>query len=96
MSGITELDNQYLEILSQPNVRLIKALKTIKSPKKSSYFLSRLDDAKKLGDEWEGRDIQYYHMNKMLEEEKNKKQEKNNENHIKLAHKKRIFNQNNP
>jgi hypothetical protein len=113
MENTEDIDNnEYIEILSQPNVNFIRALKQIrkkeitpfkniiytaddssrklpsidlheaprrgsdsnlyryKRENKPSYFIKKINDAKKLGDEWDGRDIRYYETNKILEANK--------------------------
>lgn len=68
------MEPEYAEILSQSKIKCIRELKNMKtSSKKESYFMKKLNDAKKLGEEWEGRDIRYIMWYNQLEKEKENK-----------------------
>ena len=86
------IDNHYIELIQQPNVSLVRALKNLKNKEieierekgRKSYFKKKLGDAKKIGDEWEGKDLVYYNYSMFLEEGKKEK-----ESNQKLAIKRR-------
>lgn len=72
----------YLNLLSQPRVKVVRALKKIQrkdscelpilETNKPSKCNNRLQLVKQFGIDWEGRDITYYYLEQQLKEQNNK------------------------